>query len=100
MMGKILVVGAAAAGYVLGSRAGRARYEQIVSTSRKVWRDPRVQEATYAARGVAQDAAVQAEKKLAEALDVARDKAPEVQEKLAEAAKKTIRHEDGSGARG
>ncbi len=100
MMGKIMLVAAAAAGYVLGSRAGRARYEQIVSTSRKVWRDPRVREATSAARGLAQDAAIQAEKKIAEAVDVARDKAPEIQERLADTAKRTIRHEDGSGARG
>ncbi|PRZ43895.1 hypothetical protein CLV47_10119 [Antricoccus suffuscus] len=100
MMGKVLVAGAAAAGYVLGSRAGRARYEQIVSTARKVRRDPRVKEATHVARGVAQDAAIQAEKKLAEAVDVAREKAPEVQEKLADAAKKTLGHGDGSGAHG
>ena len=34
----------AAAGYVLGTRAGRERYEQIKQLSRKVAEDPRVQE--------------------------------------------------------
>lgn len=34
----------AAAGYVLGTRAGRERYEQIMRLSRKVAENPRVQE--------------------------------------------------------
>ncbi|WP_214105185.1 hypothetical protein [Acrocarpospora catenulata] len=32
-------------GYVLGTRAGRERYEQIVHTARRISDDPRVQEA-------------------------------------------------------
>jgi hypothetical protein len=32
------------AGYVLGTRSGRARYDQIAGKAREVWSDPRVQE--------------------------------------------------------
>ncbi len=39
-----------AAGYVLGSRAGRERYEQISSAARKVAGDPRVQSAASKAQ--------------------------------------------------
>jgi hypothetical protein len=39
----ILVVGAA--GYVLGSRAGRERYEQIKRQAQKTWQRPAVQSA-------------------------------------------------------
>lgn len=42
-MKKLLVIAAAAAGYVLGTRAGRARYEQIREQSSKVWNSPTVQ---------------------------------------------------------
>jgi hypothetical protein len=42
MTGKLLLVGGFAAGYVLGSRAGRARYDQISATVRKVADDPAV----------------------------------------------------------
>lgn len=45
-MSKFTLSVAAAAGYVLGARAGRHRYEQIASASRRVWRDPRVQRAS------------------------------------------------------
>jgi hypothetical protein len=37
----ILIAGAA--GYVLGSRAGRERYEQIKSQAQKTWQRPEVQ---------------------------------------------------------
>ncbi len=32
-------------GYVLGSRAGRERYDQLVAQARKFWESPTVQEA-------------------------------------------------------
>ncbi|MGI5168504.1 YtxH domain-containing protein [Spirillospora sp. CA-253888] len=34
----------AAVGYVLGTKAGRERYEQIMGTSKRVMENPRVQE--------------------------------------------------------
>jgi len=43
MKGKILFVFGLALGYVLGTRAGRERYEQIKAGAEKVWHDPRVQ---------------------------------------------------------
>lgn len=43
-MKKLTLLIAAGAGYVLGSRAGRERYEQIKTQSSKVWNNPKVQE--------------------------------------------------------
>lgn len=42
-----------ATGYVLGSRAGRERYEQIVRASRRLWDHPAVQGAAGVARAKA-----------------------------------------------
>ena len=36
-----------ATGYVLGAKAGRARYEQIARTATAVWNRPMVQSATH-----------------------------------------------------
>ena len=44
MKGKLLLLAGAAVGYVLGTRAGRERYEQIKQNVTKAWNDPRVQE--------------------------------------------------------
>lgn len=43
MKGKILLVVGLGIGYVLGTRAGRERYEELKSTVTKFWNDPRVQ---------------------------------------------------------
>lgn len=45
MRGKAVFVAGLAIGYVLGAKAGRERYEQIVRLSRKVRSNPTVQEA-------------------------------------------------------
>jgi hypothetical protein len=55
-------------GYVLGTKAGRERYEQILGTFNKVKDDPRVQEKTQ------------------QAVDIAKDKAPIVKDKVTGAA--------------
>ena len=55
-------------GYVLGTKAGRERYEQMRATFDKVKNDPRVQE------------------KAQQATDLAKEKAPVVKDKLTEAA--------------
>ena len=57
-------------GYVLGTKAGRERYEQMRSTFDKVKNDPRVQEKAH------------------QATDLAKEKAPVVKEKVAEATDK------------
>ncbi|MFL6110860.1 MAG: hypothetical protein ACJ786_05860 [Catenulispora sp.] len=50
MRGKLMFLTGLAAGFVLGSRAGREKYEEIRDGAKKVWESPSVQEAA----GVAQ----------------------------------------------
>ena len=69
-MKKLLILVAGVIGYVLGTRAGRERYEQMRSTFNKVKDDPRVQEKTQ------------------QATELAKQKAPIVKDKLAGAADK------------
>ena len=45
MRGKLLFLGGLAAGFVLGSRAGREAYEELLRTAKKVKESPSVQEA-------------------------------------------------------
>ncbi|WP_206516118.1 hypothetical protein [Nocardioides pantholopis] len=71
MVKKLSLLVAAGAGYVLGARAGRERYEQIKTQARKVAGNPKVQDAAHKA----QDAvAAQA----TAAAGVAKDKASDV----------------------
>lgn len=53
MRGKMLLVVGLATGYVLGSRAGRERYEQIKAGADKVWNLAPVQQAAGAVKGFA-----------------------------------------------
>lgn len=78
MRGRIMFVTGAAAGYVLGARAGRRRYEQIKAGAEKLWNDPNVQ------------------KSVDQVQTFVKDKAPEVQSvvtananKVMDGAKKT-----------
>jgi hypothetical protein len=50
MRGKLMFLGGLAVGYVLGTREGRERYEQLIRSARKILDHPTVQEA----RGVVQ----------------------------------------------
>ncbi|BCJ45020.1 hypothetical protein GCM10010168_84060 [Actinoplanes ianthinogenes] len=50
MRGKLMFLTGLAAGFVLGSRAGREKYEEIRANAQKLWEHPTVQEAA----GVAQ----------------------------------------------
>lgn len=68
MFGKTTLIVGAAAGYVLGTRAGRERYDQIVDQANKLWRNPKVQETV----SEAQDAAKQ---QASAVKDKAKDKA-------------------------
>lgn len=67
-MKKLLLLAAAGVGYVLGARAGRERYDQIVGTANKVKNDPRVQQ------------------KAQQAVDTAKQQAPVVADKVTTAA--------------
>lgn len=73
MRGKLLFVVGAALGYVLGSRAGRARYEQIKTVSGKVWNSNGVQKGVHVAE------------------DFIADKTPDVAEFIGETTKKAVR---------
>lgn len=57
MRGKVLFVLGLGVGYVFGTRAGRARYNQIKSAALKVWNDPRVQEQVTVATEFVKDKA-------------------------------------------
>ena len=46
-----------AAGYVLGTRAGRGQYEKIKHTTTDLWNDPRVQDKVHTAEEVVKDKA-------------------------------------------
>jgi hypothetical protein len=54
---KLTLLVVAGAGYVLGSRAGRERYEQIKSQATKTWNSPTVQDAADAVQNQAKQAA-------------------------------------------
>ena len=77
-MKKITLLAAAAAGYVLGARAGRERYEQIKTGAQKVAHDPRVQNASQKAQDAvatqAAHAAEMAKDKVTDAASTAADK--------------------------
>jgi hypothetical protein len=53
MRGKLIFVAGAAAGYVLGSRAGYHRYEQIASGASKFWNSRGVQKQVIKAEDAA-----------------------------------------------
>ncbi|WP_432995746.1 hypothetical protein [Dactylosporangium sp. CA-233914] len=53
MRGKLLFLGGLAAGFVLGARAGREKYEELKATALKIRESPTVQEAA----GVVQEQA-------------------------------------------
>jgi hypothetical protein len=45
MRGRLWFIGGLGVGYLLGTRAGRERFDQIVSAARRTWESPTVQEA-------------------------------------------------------
>lgn len=83
MKGKLILLAGAAVGYVLGTRAGRQRYEEIKGRADALWHDPKVQQ------------------KVTDAQQAVMAKAPELQEKLTDAAsratdkvKSTVQRDD------
>jgi hypothetical protein len=77
MKGKILFVAGLGLGYVLGTRAGREKYDQLKTAALKVWNDPRLQKQVDAAQ------------------DFVKDKAPEVAEFVADGAKTIVEKVSG-----
>jgi hypothetical protein len=77
MKGKILFLAGLGAGYVLGTRAGRERYEQIKAAASGLWNAPVVQ------------------RQVDNVQDFVKDKAPEVVEFVADGAKKVAAQVSG-----
>lgn len=69
MAKKAMFVAGLAAGYVLGTKAGRERYETIRRLGRRVVENPSVQEAAGVLQAQASDYAGVARKKLGDKLD-------------------------------
>ncbi len=74
-MGKATLVVGLAAGYVLGTRDGRERYEQIKTQANRLVQDPRVQRKASRAQDLAKEKAPQARAKVADVAHKASDKA-------------------------
>jgi hypothetical protein len=87
-MSKLTLLTAAAAGYVLGARAGRERYEQIAAGARKVAGNPRVQAAKQQAQGVVAEQAGHVK-------DVAAGKAKETASSVASTVSEKVHRGDG-----
>lgn len=68
MKGKLLIVAGAAAGYVLGTRAGRERYEQIKARATELWRDPHVQRTVDRIEDTVKDTASEVQGKVTDAV--------------------------------
>ena len=77
MKGKILFVAGLGLGYVLGTRAGREKYDQLRTAALKVWNDPRVQ------------------KQVDNVEEFVKDKAPDVAEFVSDNAKKVVAQVSG-----
>jgi len=67
-MRKLMLLAAVAVGYVLGARAGRERYDQIMSMMKTIKSNPRVQATAH------------------QAVDLAKEQAPVVADKVTQAA--------------
>lgn len=80
MKGKILFIAGLGVGYLLGTRAGRERYEQIKAAASSLWNAPVVQ------------------RQVDNVQDFVKDKAPEVAEFVTDGAKKVVAQVAGRDA--
>jgi hypothetical protein len=63
-----------AAGYVLGTKAGRAKYNELRAKASDVWHDPHVQKAVSDAGDLVREAAPVVQEKIADVAKAAKDK--------------------------
>lgn len=77
MRGKLTLIAGVAVGYVLGSRAGRARYEQIAKVAGKFWQSKPVQRQVHQVE------------------EFAKDKAPDVVDFVSTRVKRAVRKSNG-----
>lgn len=89
MAGKLSFLMGFGAGYVMGARAGRDRYDQIAGKTHELWQHPRVQEKADQAQHLVKE-------KVSEAGSAAGDLAHEAGSKVASKAKQKV----GSGGSG
>lgn len=82
MRGKILFVAGLAAGYVLGAKAGRQRYNQIADAAGKVWNNPNVQRTVDTVE------------------EFVKDHSPDVAELAAEGTRRVVNAAAGKGRKG
>ncbi len=78
MKGKILLLVGLGVGYVLGTRAGRQRYDELKAAAQKFWNDPRVQQ------------------RVDDAQDFVKDRAPDVAEFISDGAKTVVSKVSGA----
>lgn len=83
MQGKLAFVFGAAVGYVIGTRAGRQKYDRLKSQAKDLWEDPRVQRTVS-------DAETFAQVKISEAGDAIGDAGKKVAEKVGEVVNKHV----------
>jgi len=65
-MGKFTLAAGFAAGYVMGTRAGRQQYEQIVATARSFMSNPKIQQTTETLQTSAGDMASRVKEKVSD----------------------------------
>ncbi|SKA90020.1 hypothetical protein SAMN06295879_1264 [Agreia bicolorata] len=63
-----------AAGYVLGTKAGRAKYTELKARASDVWHDPHVQKAVSDAGDLVREAAPVVQEKIVDVAKAAKDK--------------------------
>jgi len=81
MRGKILFAAGLAVGYVLGTRAGRERYDEIKRAADSFWNSPRVK------------------RRVDQVEDFVKEKAPEVAEFVSDGAKKIVNQVTGASSK-
>ena len=83
---KLLFVAALATGYLLGTKAGRHRYEEIKAKAAQAWDDPRVHKVVSDAQEFVKDAAPVVQAKVSEATAAAAGTAQVAGQKMADGA--------------
>lgn len=82
---KMLFVTGLATGYLLGTKAGRRKYEQIKAKAAEAWEDPRVHKVVSDAQDFVKDAAPVVRAKVSDATAAASDGAASLRERIMEA---------------
>lgn len=83
---KLLFVAGLATGYVLGTKAGRRKYEEIKAKAAQAWEDPRVHKVVSDAQDFVKEAAPVVQAKVSEATAAAADTAKVAGQKVADGA--------------